>query len=117
MSGLGHAFPTPPEPNDDTGVGPAPTETIALLVTLIATMGPDEIADFEERTFRQWDRFVRPRSLLALDRCGVQSGEPNAVAGRRTPVTVHFVPFAPGGRMPSHSASVRTSPRGSRVAS
>ena len=23
---------------------------------LIATMGPDELADFEERTFRQWNR-------------------------------------------------------------
>lgn len=49
-------LPTPPEPNDDTGVGPAPPETVALWVKLVATMGPDELADFEERTFRQWDR-------------------------------------------------------------
>jgi len=39
-----------------TGVGPAPAETVALWVKLVATMGPDELADFEERTFRQWDR-------------------------------------------------------------
>ena len=49
---------TPEAPNDaqNTGVGEAPLETIALWVKLIATMGPDELADFEERTFRQWDR-------------------------------------------------------------
>jgi hypothetical protein len=29
---------------------------VALWVKLVATMGPDELADFEERTFRQWDR-------------------------------------------------------------
>ena len=49
-------LPTPPEPNDDTGVGPAPPDTVALWVNLVATMGPDELADFEERTFCQWDR-------------------------------------------------------------
>ena len=43
-------------PNDDTGVGPAPAETVELCVKLIATMGHDELSDFEERTFRQWDR-------------------------------------------------------------
>jgi hypothetical protein len=49
-------LPAPAEPNDDTGVGPAPPETVTLWVNLVATMGPDELADFEERTFRQWDR-------------------------------------------------------------
>ena len=49
-------LPAPAEPNDDTGVGPAPAQTIALWVKLVATMGPDELADVEERTFRQWDR-------------------------------------------------------------
>ena len=38
-------------PHDDTGVGPAPPETVALWVKLVATMGPDELTDFEERTF------------------------------------------------------------------
>src|SRR5262245_16253311 len=44
------------EKRDDIGVGAAPPETVALWVKLVATMGPDELADFEERTFRQWDR-------------------------------------------------------------
>jgi len=43
-------------PRDDTGVGPAPPETVALWVKLVAMMGPDELADFEARTFKQWDR-------------------------------------------------------------
>lgn len=51
-----------PAPNENTGVGPAPRETVALWVNLVATMGPDELADFEERTFRQWD----PESLGEL---------------------------------------------------
>ena len=42
--------------SDDTGIGPAPAETVALWVKLVASMGPDELADFETRTFRQWDR-------------------------------------------------------------
>ena len=49
-------LPTAPEPNDNTGVGSAPPETVILWVKLVTTMGPDELADFEERTFRQWDR-------------------------------------------------------------
>jgi len=51
-------------PRDDTGVGPAPPETVALWVKLVATMGPDELADFEARTFKQWDR----ASLVAVRR-------------------------------------------------
>ena len=39
----------------DTGVGPASPDTVALWVNAVASMGPDELADFEERTFRQWD--------------------------------------------------------------
>jgi hypothetical protein len=42
--------------NDNTGVGPAPPETVALWVDLVASMGPDEINDFERRTFAAWDR-------------------------------------------------------------
>ena len=44
----------PPEATHDTGVGPAPPETVALWVNLVGMMGPDELADFEARTFRQW---------------------------------------------------------------
>ena len=55
---------TSPAPNDDTSVGPAPPETVTLCINLVATMRPDELADFEERTFRQWDR----ASLVAVRR-------------------------------------------------
>lgn len=41
---------------DDTGVGPAPAETVALWVARVASMGPDELDDFERRTFAGWDR-------------------------------------------------------------
>ena len=44
------------EDQQDTGVGPAPAETVALWVKRVASMGPDELWDFEARTFRQWDR-------------------------------------------------------------
>lgn len=55
-------------PGDDTGVGPAPPATVALWVKLVATMGPDELADFEERTFRQWDRASLGALRIAIDR-------------------------------------------------
>lgn len=58
----------PPGPNDDTGVGPAPPETVALWVNLVATMGPDELADFEERTFHQWDRASLSDVRIAIER-------------------------------------------------
>ena len=61
-------LPTPTQPNDGTGVGPAPPETVALWVKLVATMGPDELADFEERTFRQWDRASLSALRIAIDR-------------------------------------------------
>jgi len=41
----------PPQADDDTGVGPAPPETVALWVRLVASMGPHELDDFERRTF------------------------------------------------------------------
>jgi hypothetical protein len=40
---------------DYTGVGPAPHGTVALWVKRVASMGPDELDDFEHRTFRDWD--------------------------------------------------------------
>ena len=46
--------PAIPEKTDDTGVGAAPPETVALWVKMVATMGPDELDDFERRTFRDW---------------------------------------------------------------
>jgi hypothetical protein len=53
---------------DDTGVGPAPPETVVLWVKLLATMGPDELADFEARTFKQWDRASLSAVRIAIDR-------------------------------------------------
>lgn len=50
--------------DDESGVGPAPPETVALWVSLVASMGPDELDSFEARTFRQWD----PSSLTGLRR-------------------------------------------------
>ena len=48
----------------ETGVGPAPAETVALWVKAVASMGPDELESFERRTFAAWDR----ASLGALSR-------------------------------------------------
>jgi hypothetical protein len=62
------AAPAAPNATQDTGVGPAPSETVALWVKLVATMGPDELGDFEERTFRQWDRASLSAVRIAIDR-------------------------------------------------
>jgi len=37
-------------------------------VKLIATMGPDELADFEARTFTQWDRASLGDLRIAIQR-------------------------------------------------
>jgi hypothetical protein len=55
-------------PLEDTGVGPAPPETVALWVKLVATMGPDELTDFEARTFGTWDRASLSAVRIAIDR-------------------------------------------------
>jgi hypothetical protein len=60
--------PTHPEIPNDTGVGPAPRETVALWMNLVATMGPDELADFEERAFRTWDRASLSALRIVIDR-------------------------------------------------
>jgi hypothetical protein len=49
---------------DDTGVGPSPPETVALWVKLIATMEPNELADFAARTFHRV--FSDSRSVRSL---------------------------------------------------
>ncbi len=53
---------------EDTGVGPAPPQTVALWVKLVAGMGPDELAEFEARTFKQWDRGSLSALRIAIDR-------------------------------------------------
>jgi hypothetical protein len=52
----------------ETGVGPAPAETVALWVKAVATMGPDELEDFERRTFTTWDRVSLGELRRAIDR-------------------------------------------------
>ena len=64
---LHQLFETADTPRDDTGVGPAPPETVALRLKLGGSMGPDELADFEERTFRQWDRASLSALRIAID--------------------------------------------------
>jgi hypothetical protein len=55
--------------SDDTiGIGPAPPETVALWVKPVATMDPDELADFEARTFATWDRASLGAVRIAVDR-------------------------------------------------
>src|SRR5215467_11233411 len=44
---------------DETGVGPAPAETVQLWV---------ELVDFEARTFRHWDRASLSAVRVAIDR-------------------------------------------------
>jgi len=40
----------------ETGVGPAPPETVALWVKRVATMRADEVDEFERHTFTAWDQ-------------------------------------------------------------
>ena len=42
--------------SDDNGMGAAPPETVRLWCDAVQSMGPDELADFERRTFAAWDR-------------------------------------------------------------
>ena len=66
---------------DDSGVGPAPPETVALWVKRVASMGLGELADFEARTFRQWDR--------------ASLGDPRrAIRARRQDLAEHFASTA-----------------------
>lgn len=41
---------------DDTGVGPAPPETVAIWVKTVASTGSDELESFERRTYASWAR-------------------------------------------------------------
>ena len=53
---------------DETGVGPAPPETVKLWCEAVQSMGPDELEDFERRTFAQWDRASLGDLRRAIDR-------------------------------------------------
>jgi len=39
-----------------------------LWAKAVASMGPDELADFEARTFKQWDRASLSAVRIAIDR-------------------------------------------------
>ena len=58
-------FDTTDPPN---GMGPAPAQTVALWVKLVASMGPDELDDFERRTFGTWHRASLGAVRIAVDR-------------------------------------------------
>jgi len=47
---VNHPPPSTSPATQDTGVGPAPPETVAVWLKAVASMGPDELADFEDRT-------------------------------------------------------------------
>jgi len=53
---------------DNTGVGPARPETVALWVKRVATMRADELDDFERRTFRDWDPASLGELRIAIER-------------------------------------------------
>ena len=44
------------EQDEETGVGPAPPETVRLWCEMVKSMGPDELDSFERCTFAQWHR-------------------------------------------------------------
>ena len=78
-----------PATTGDTGIGPAPPETVRLWVERVKTMGPDEGDDFERRTFAPWDiaslgdlrreierRRRRPGAPARGSRCCLRDGGP-----------------------------------------
>ena len=54
--------------SEESGVGPAPPETVALWVKLVAAMGPDELDSFERRTFAAWERDSLGDVRIAIQR-------------------------------------------------
>ncbi|HUQ83671.1 MAG TPA: hypothetical protein VM076_21140 [Gemmatimonadaceae bacterium] len=55
-------------PEAETGMGPAPPETVRLWCDAVKTMGPDELESFEERTFKTWSRASLGDLRRAIDR-------------------------------------------------
>jgi hypothetical protein len=53
---------------------------VALWVKLVATMGPDELTDFDERTFKQWDRASLGELRRAIERRRRQLGRLNGAS-------------------------------------
>ena len=57
-----------PEPLTDEKPPEAPLAMRLRWIQEVATMGPDELADFEARTFKQWDRASLSAVSIAIDR-------------------------------------------------
>lgn len=53
---------------ESSGVGPAPPQTVQLWCRLVASMGPDELDSFEQRTFATWDRSSLGEVRVAIQR-------------------------------------------------
>jgi hypothetical protein len=68
QAALHRLFESVDNPRDDTGVGAAPPETVALWVKAVASMGPDELESFERRTFATWDRALLGDLRRAIER-------------------------------------------------
>ena len=49
-------------------MGPAPIATVVAWGKLVASMGPDELESFEQRTCRQWDPTSLGDVRRAIDR-------------------------------------------------
>ena len=56
------------DPDNASGMGPAPAETVALWCDLVKSMGPDELESFAQRTFATWDRPSLGDLRRAIDR-------------------------------------------------
>jgi hypothetical protein len=59
---------TSPAAEGETGMGPAPPETVRLSCDAVKTMGPDELESFEHRTFAAWDRASLGELRRAIER-------------------------------------------------
>src|SRR6476646_6837586 len=55
-------------PLEDTGVGPAPPEPWRCGSGWLPPWAPDELADFEARTFKQWARASLSSLRIPIDR-------------------------------------------------
>jgi len=65
QSNLEQLFATTDPPGN---MGVAPAETVEPWVKAVASMGPDELTDFDARTFATWDRRSLAPVRIAIDR-------------------------------------------------
>lgn len=65
QAALARLFETTDPPS---GMGMAPASTVELWCKVVASMGPDELTDFEARTFATWDRASLGHLRRAIER-------------------------------------------------